>query len=78
MAHTERQNSNLWINLVGDDKGFEGDTEKDKQVLISLVGKSRFGWTEYDSLGRKANQADYGLSVIIFPHRLHQLRQKAA
>jgi len=78
MARTERQDSNAWINLVGDEKGFEGDTEKDKDLLVSLVGKSSFGWTEYDSLGREANHHDYGLSVIIFPHRLHQLRRKAA
>jgi len=56
----------LWINLVGDSKGFEGETVEDKQVLIDLVGKSSFAWTEEDELQREANKRGYGLSIIIF------------
>ena len=56
----------LWINLVGDSKGFEGDTVEDKRILISLVGKSSFTWTEEDELQREANKEGYGLSVIVF------------
>jgi len=56
----------LWINLVGDNKGFEGETVEDKRILVSLIGKTSFTWEEEDELQREANKKGYGLSVIIF------------
>lgn len=71
-----------WINLVGDDKGFEGETVEDKRILISLIGKTSFGWGEYETLAQEANKHDYGIAIIILSsskrHRHHQLRRKAA
>jgi len=58
--------STQWINLVGDSKGFEGETVEDERTLISLVGKSSFTWTEYETLTQEANKHSYGLSIIIF------------
>ena len=58
--------TNLWISLVGDSKGFEGDTVEDKRILISLMGKTSFAWTEYETLAQEANGHDYGVSIIIF------------
>jgi len=58
--------STQWINLVGDSKGFEGETVEDKRILIDLVGKTSFAWTEEDELQREANKKGYGLNVIIF------------
>jgi len=56
----------LWINLVGDAEGFEGETARDKRILMDLVGKSSFVWTEEDELVREADKHDYGLCVIVF------------
>ncbi|TET21427.1 MAG: hypothetical protein E3J71_09470 [Candidatus Stahlbacteria bacterium] len=58
--------NNKWINLVGDSKGFEGDTEKDKDLLVSLVGKSSFAWTEEDELVKEADKHGYGVNLIVF------------
>jgi len=55
-----------WINLVGDSKGFEGETAEDKRVLMDLVGKTSFAWTEEKGLQREADNHGYGLSIIIF------------
>ncbi|MBA7604611.1 hypothetical protein ES703_11737 [subsurface metagenome] len=71
-----------WIDLVGDSEGFEGDTVEDKRLLKTLVGKTSFGWEEYETLAQEANKHDYGLGIIILSsskrHRHHQLRRKAA
>jgi len=71
MRHKEKAltvltETRLWINLVGDSKGFEGETARDKQVLISLMGKTSFVWTEEEELQREANSHDYGVSLIVF------------
>lgn len=61
--------TNLWINLVGDSEGFEGDTVKDKHLLNLLVGKTSFTWPEYEALAKLANSHDYGLGIIIIERR---------
>lgn len=65
-ALTVLAETKLWISLVGDTKGFEGETARDKQVLISLMEKSSFAWTEEDALQREADKQGYGVSLIIF------------
>lgn len=91
-ALTVLAETKLWISLVGDSKGFEGETVEDKRILIDLVGKTSFGWEEEDELQREANKHDYGVSLIIFDTKEqkenylrgirtrnnHQLRRKAA
>jgi hypothetical protein len=79
MARIERQDSNLWIHLVGDNEGFRGDTEKDKRLLISLVGKTSFAWGKYETLAQEANKHDYGLGIIISSSKRNKTtRRKAA
>jgi len=56
----------LWINLVGDSKGFEGETAEDERILMSLMKKSSFTWEEEGKLQREANSHGYGISLIIF------------
>lgn len=67
MEQVEQRNA--WINLVGDDEGFKGDTAKDKHLLKSLVGKTSFAWEEYETLAQEANSHDYGLDIIIIKRR---------
>ena len=61
--------STQWINLVGDAEGFEGETARDKRILISLVGKTSFAWTEEDEVVREADKHNYGVSFIVFDKR---------
>lgn len=56
----------LWINLVGDTEGFEGETVEDERILISLMGKTSFAWEEEDGVVREADSHDYGVSLIVF------------
>lgn len=89
MEQVEQQ----WINLVGDSKGFEGDTVEDKHLLKTLIGKTSFAWTEEDEIVREMNKHDYGVNIIVFDkedwkesyyrgtrnkNRDNQLRRKAA
>jgi len=65
-APTVLTETRLWINLVGDAKGFEGETTRDRQILVDLVGKSSFAWKEENELVKEADKHNYGVTFIVF------------